>query len=220
MSGTPLESSIVESGPAVAEERVHGAWRAWLASLATDPEAALAAALAYQALDDAGRGHWLDALDQDVPRLEVPRVAVYAPLLAVEDDSERRIRIELALGAAAASVAREPARPRALRGTGRDRGVVIVLVLPLYLDFVHTIVCAIGLDGGFASVRHDPICRACDAPSVGARVEGLVLEATPVGPAVDELAHAVLAHRRGGRPLPAGLDSLVELLAPSVDEAG
>ncbi|MFL5319398.1 MAG: hypothetical protein ACJ790_07055 [Myxococcaceae bacterium] len=59
----------------VPSDRVLAAWHAWLSALATDAEAALAAALSYEALDGEGRTLWLDALDQDVPELEVPKVA-------------------------------------------------------------------------------------------------------------------------------------------------
>src|ERR1019366_8955045 len=77
------------------------AWRCWLEALATDADAALAAALAYESLDDAGRHGWLDALQEDAPRLSVPPMALYAPLLAVERDEARRTRIVSALGAEA-----------------------------------------------------------------------------------------------------------------------
>src|SRR5262245_21186210 len=80
------------------DERVRAAWHAWLAALASDPEAALAAALAYEALDGGGRTLWLDALDQDAPHLNVPKLAVYAPLLSVETEPTRRARIQAAVG--------------------------------------------------------------------------------------------------------------------------
>src|SRR6187402_3512787 len=82
------------------ETRVVDAWCEWLGALATDAEAALAAAIAYRELDASGREHWLNALEQDAVRLNVPRIAVYAPLLAVESDPERRERITFAIGPA------------------------------------------------------------------------------------------------------------------------
>src|SRR6185437_6466766 len=69
---------------------VQSAWRSWLSALATDAEAAMAAALAYESLPPEARDAWLDALDVDAPTLEVPRVALFAPLLAVEADTVRR----------------------------------------------------------------------------------------------------------------------------------
>jgi len=44
------------------DPRTHAAWRTWLTALATNAEAATAAALAYQSLNDEGRDAWLDAL--------------------------------------------------------------------------------------------------------------------------------------------------------------
>src|SRR5262249_22829122 len=114
-----------------ADERVQAAWRAWLSALASDPEAALAAALAYEALDGAGRDLWLDALDQDGPKLEVPTVAVYAPLLSVETEPSRRARIR-----AAVSRGTGPRRTatRAVRGLAANGDRVVAVVLPLYLE--------------------------------------------------------------------------------------
>ena len=94
----PLEpESSAADGPGL-DPRFVDAWREWLGKLATDAEAALAAALAYKELDDAGRERWIGALEQDTETLLVPRIAVYAPLLAVETDGARRTRIMDALG--------------------------------------------------------------------------------------------------------------------------
>src|SRR6478672_10758463 len=65
------------------EPRARAAWQSWLSALATDAEAALAAALAYDSLDEEGREAWLDVLEQDAPALGVPALALYAPLLSV-----------------------------------------------------------------------------------------------------------------------------------------
>src|SRR5580704_8351970 len=119
------------------DDRVRAAWRSWLSALATDAEAAMAAALAYESLPDDSRDAWLDALDADAPTLEVPRVALYAPLLAVESDPARRERIE-------ERIATDPhARPagygeaQALCGVGADGTHACVIVAALYLDFVQ-----------------------------------------------------------------------------------
>src|SRR5204863_2691075 len=77
------------------DPRAHAAWRTWLAALAKDADAVTAAALAYESLGPEGREAWLDALDQDAPDVGVPKVALYAPLLGVEEDDERRARIVL-----------------------------------------------------------------------------------------------------------------------------
>ncbi|MEO6572919.1 MAG: hypothetical protein ABIP89_03705, partial [Polyangiaceae bacterium] len=79
-------------------ERSHAAWRTWLGALGTDAEAALSAAFTYESLDEKARLAWLDALDADIPLLSVPRMAIYAPLLAVEKDEARRERMTLAMG--------------------------------------------------------------------------------------------------------------------------
>src|SRR2546426_6429367 len=82
------------------EPRVMAAWRSWLAALATDAEAAIAAAMAYSSLADEARSAWLDALEVDAAVVEVPKIALYAPLLAVEADDARRARITEAMGEA------------------------------------------------------------------------------------------------------------------------
>ena len=99
----------------------------------------MAAALAYESLPPEARDAWLDALDADAPTLDVPRVALFAPLLAVESDPARRERIE-------ARIASDPhARPagygeaQALRGVGPDGTHACVIVAALYLDFVQVI---------------------------------------------------------------------------------
>src|SRR4051812_27323699 len=88
-SGSPEETG--HEGYAVA------AWRAWLSALASNAEAALAAAMTYGSLDEPARDAWLDALDADRRAVDVPTVALYAPLLAVETDAARRTRIERAM---------------------------------------------------------------------------------------------------------------------------
>lgn len=195
------------------DERVVAAWREWLRALATDAEAALAAAIAYRELDGAARQEWLDALEQDAPELAVPKFAVYAPLLAVESDPERRARIHRAVGpleSATPSVAAQ-----ALGGMGPHGLRVAVLVSPLYLDFVQVLACAYREQRGFEWVRHDPIVDRRRVPQHGERVEGVTIERTPLRPLIDELAHAVLAHKRSGRELPEALRVFADLFGPS-----
>ena len=204
-----------EGGPT--DERVRAAWCAWLGALANDPEAAIAAALAYEALDDAGRELWLDALDQDAPRLDVPTVALYAPLLSVETEPTRRTRIRAAVGSTSGISGQRPAG-RALRGVTPDGDRVVIIVLPLYLDFVHVVACRIRPQDGFVWVRRDPLLCDRDAPRTRSELEGIVLERTPLKLVVEELAHAVLAHRRSGRDLPPALQLVVELFQPGFDD--
>src|SRR5579872_3215573 len=80
---SPDSSNMPVAGNADLDPRVHSAWRTWLSALAADAEAAMAAALAYESLPTEARDAWLDALEGDAPTLDVPAVALYAPLLAV-----------------------------------------------------------------------------------------------------------------------------------------
>lgn len=195
------------------DARVVSAWCEWLDALATDAEAALAAAMAYKQLDARSRDRWLAALEQDAARVRVPRIAVYAPLLAVESDPERRARIAAAIGPADAA-ATPRAESRALRGVGRDGLSVGTIVSPLYLDFVQVLACGFRAAAGFEWVRHDPIVAGEAAPRAGDTILGVKLEATPVAPLVDDLALAVLSHRRGGRELPEALKMFADLFGP------
>lgn len=198
------------------DTRVVEAWDVWLSELATNAEAAMAAAMAYKELDEAARGLWLDALDQDATRVGVPLIAVYAPLLAVESDPARRERIAAALG----EPGERPATPpRALVGTAPDGSKVATIVAPLYLDFVQVLACGFRSTTGFAWVRHDPIVGASGAPRPGEQVRGVRVESTPLKPLVDELALAVLAHVRSGEALPEALRIFADLFEPTPDPA-
>jgi hypothetical protein len=203
------------------DHRVHSAWRTWLSALAADAEAALAAALAYESLPSDARDAWLDALEGDAPTLDVPAVALYAPLLAVEDDSTpRRKRIEAAIAAAPSSG--RPGEAHARRGIAPDGTHACVIVMPLYLQFVQVLACRYTPTGGFVTVRHDPL-RHSDGVSSADVFEGVSLEATPLRIVVEELAHAILADKRGHRATPPALASFVDLFAPdlgSQEDAG
>jgi hypothetical protein len=181
------------------EPRLRGAWQAWLSSLATDAEAATAAAHLYGELPVEARDAWLEALVEDVPALTVPPIAVYGPLLAVEDDAVRRARICLAAGFTLGPIT---AVDCALLGAAKGGVRMAALVIPLYLDFVRLLVCRFVKDHGFDWVRQDPIVSVADAPAGGSSIDGVDLYVSSTEAVVDELAHAVLAHRRMGRELP------------------
>jgi hypothetical protein len=207
------------------EPRILAAWREWLAALATDAEAALAAAHVYDALASEARDAWLDALAEDGPKLTVPRVAIYGPLLSVESDPGRRARMMAAMGdelawsgahEGAGAVAK-PRIARTLRGIAADGARIVALVRPLYLQFVHVLSCRYLPDEGFAWVHHEPILRDQDAPRDGAWVEGTLLEVTPLKPVVEELAHAILAHRRRGDELPLPLRLFADLFSAQIE---
>jgi len=207
---TPIPRSGAHAG---GESRHHEAWREWLRALASNAEAALAAALLYRGLDGEGRDAWLKAVEQDTDGLDIPKFAVYAPLLAVESDPDRRERIQLAIGSSDAASPSTPAE--ALVGKGRDGARIAVLISPLYLDFVQVLGCAYRPELGFEWVRHDPIVERGRAPEHGSFLDGAKLESTPLKALVDDLAYVVLAHRRSGRELPEALRVFADLFGPS-----
>jgi hypothetical protein len=208
---TPLPCA--SAAPTPSDGRVLAAWREWLGCLATNAEAALAAAMAYKELDGVGRDQWLDALEHDAHCVDVPLIAVYAPLLAVESDQDRRARITDAIGPT--DLAATPrSHVRALSGRSAGGLHVAVIVSPLYLDFVQVLACGYLPRSGFEWVRHDPIVQGSHALRSGEHLLGAALEAAPLKCVIDELAHAVLAHRRYGREIPEALRIFADLFGP------
>jgi hypothetical protein len=199
------------------DDHVRSAWRSWLSALAADAEAAMAAALAYEALPPEGRDAWLDALEVDAPALTVPAVALYAPILAVEVDGARRDRIQAALGSNPLPRTDGPNDARALRGVAQDGTHACMVIAPLYLEFVQVLTCRYTPGGGFLAVRHNPFCHAGDVPASG-DVDGVAVEPTPLHVVVEELAHAILAEGRAHRPTPAALESFVHLFGPHLED--
>jgi hypothetical protein len=196
------------------DPRAHAAWRTWLAALAVDAEAATAAALAYDSLADDERDAWLDALEVDAPHVDVPKIALFAPLLGVEQDEDRRGRIATHVTGAA----KKSTPPRAMVG-GEDRERVCLIVSPLYLDFVELLVCRYDQDRGIFDAKHDWLVHA-DAVRVSAREAGVPMSDVPLPMVVEELAHAVVADRRAGRPAPAALMVYIDLFAPDLHPEG
>jgi hypothetical protein len=173
----------------------------------------------YGELAPPAREAWLDALHEDSPKLSVPLVAVYAPLLAVESDPARRDRIERAIADDGVPDDEGPRSIRALQGIAPDGSRVLALVSPLYLSFVQVLWCRYSNEG-FVWVRHDPILRGKDAPADGVSSDGVILEPTPLTPVVEDLAHAVLAQRRNGRELPRPLQLFAHLFDARLDDGG
>jgi hypothetical protein len=196
------------------EPRILAAWQEWLNALGTDPEAAIAAAQVYGALSPEGRDAWLAALEEDGPKLGVPRVALYAPLLSVESDPDRIERIRRGMEVDAPASTRQTI---ALRGVARDASRVAVLIAPLYADFVQVLWCRYTTQIGFDWVRLDPIQRAGNVPTPGFRAEGVVLEATPLKLVVEELALAILAQRRRGHEIPHSMVGFANLFDAKLD---
>ncbi|HSO00041.1 MAG TPA: hypothetical protein VLS89_17225, partial [Candidatus Nanopelagicales bacterium] len=145
-------------------------------------------------------------LAEDAPRLPVPPIAIYAPLLSVEADEARRARIEHAIG----EQVRAPGS-KALRGVAPTGERVAALITPLYLRFVRVLWCRYLPDEGVLWARHEPLLRDDEAPLPGTQIEGVSLEATPVNPVIEELCHAILAHRRRGADLPSSLQRCADL---------
>jgi hypothetical protein len=216
--GAPFEGEwpAIDRARAV-DPRILAAWREWLRALATDAEAAIAAAHVYGELAPPAREAWLDALIEDSPKLSVPLVAVYAPLLAVESDPARRDRIERAIADDGLPDLDGPRPIRALQGIAPDGARVLALVSPLYLSFVQVLWCRYSGEG-FEWVRHDPILRGKDAPTDGVSADGVILDATPLTPVVEDLAHAVLAQRRRGLELPRPLQLFAHLFDARLDD--
>ena len=216
--GLDDEGAGDERGPVIphVEPRILAAWREWLSALAVNPEAAIAAAHVYGELEPDAREAWLAALVEDAPKLEIPLVAIYAPLLAVEADPDRRERIEDLL---AVHLSSEPPPPvRSLCGVGDDGDHVAVLVAPLYLQFVRVLTCRYSPHEGFAWARQDAILRDDDAPADGSVVDGVRLEVSPLKPVIEELAHAILAQGRRGLELPEALHLFADLFDAHVDD--
>jgi len=203
--------------PSLPPGRARAAWQAWLRALSDDAEAALAAALTYEALGPAERDAWLDALDEDAPQILAPRESLYAPLLLVEEDLERRARI-------AASCGDAPLRgtPRAWTGQREDGVRVYVVVAPLWLRFVETLRCGWHSEQGFVFAEHDPLRASDDIDQVFAgsgafRADGhrgAELERTDLSWVVEDLAHAILETLRASRELPAALKAFAYLFTP------
>ena len=159
----------MDGAPGV-ERRVFDAWCVWLDALATDAEAALAAAMAYKELDGPARDTWLGALEQDRERVGVPRIAVYAPLLAVESDPERRHRIHTAIGPEdLRATPRTPAY--GLQGTSR-LGLRVAVLGHLFQG-----------SRGVASQHHYPTenhsCSLRSRPCLGHAHQSIVLAVPP-----------------------------------------
>lgn len=192
------------------DPRAHAAWRTWLAALASDPDAVTAAALAYESLASEGRDAWLDALDKDAPDVGVPKVALYAPLLAVEHDDDRRARIASHVDGAA----KRSTPPRALAASKLGDRICLV-VSPLYLDFVELLYCRYHPDEGIRDARHEWLAHK-NAVDEHAHTLGVPFTEVPLPQVVEELAHAVVADRRAGRPAAAALLRYIDLFAPDL----
>jgi hypothetical protein len=213
MGADPEDNSANDGLRGEADAHFRAAWRTWLSALSTDAEAAMAAALAYESLPADGRDAWLDALDADAPQLSVPVVALYAPLLAVEVDCDRRERIKAKIRAGGEEGRASTGEVRAHRGVATDGTHACVIASPLYLDFVQVLICRYTPSGGFVEVKVEPLRHARDVENPG-EVNGVAVEPTPLRVVVEELAHAILADKRSAREAPQALQSFAHLFVP------
>lgn len=213
-SGEERPSWTGSSGP---PPHIREAWRTWLSALGTDAEAAVAAALAYDSLPPEAREAWLDALRADSAEVDVPAIALYAPLLAVESDPVRRERIQSAIMSGGyAGPGPFAVEAHALRGVAADGTHTCVLVAPIYLDFVQVLSCRYTPTGGILRVSHDPLRHSGDLTPIR-EVDGVPVEPTPLRVVVEELAHAILADKRERRQPPSALTAIAHLFAPEID---
>jgi len=179
--------------------RARAAWRTWLSALSVDAEAAMAAALTYESLDETARDAFLDAIDEDAGSMETPKVALYAPFLAVEHDVARKIRLENAIAAEKNPSAEAHTHRRALSANLGEE-TLTVLLLPLYLGFVEVLACRWNHENGCVSAEHEPFRTAGDFLRTQSW-NGISLEEKSFEEAIEDLAHAVVtSSRRSGRP--------------------
>jgi hypothetical protein len=106
----------------------------------------------------------------------------------------------------------EARAPSALRGfvSGGERVVALVWASE---DGGHAFLCRYHPTRGFRWARREDLTEH-GTLTEGERIDGIPLERTPLKPVLEELAHAVVAHRRAGAPLPPELQLLVGLLSP------
>ena len=143
--------------------------------------------MAYESLAAEGRDAWLDALDAEAPLLEVPALALYAPLLGVETDEGRHARMQAALDAAPHATS-TPRSFRALSGDDPSGDRIVAIVVPLYLDFVELLLCRYEPDAGVRFARRGPLLHASEVfegASPVREIEGVALVEVSFGRVVE-----------------------------------
>ncbi|MGH7280612.1 MAG: hypothetical protein ACRELY_03745 [Polyangiaceae bacterium] len=195
-----------------ATPRARAAWRAWLEALAVDAEAAIAAALTYGDLEAHARDVFLDAIDEDAETMRTPRIAIYAPLLAVESDPARRLRLTSAITRDRAAHEDRRIEKRAFAGKIEANEHLTVLLLPLYLGFCEVLACRWSEAQGVSSVAHEPL-RAGHDLVLHPVWEDVALAPVDFDEAVEGLAHAVVTSCRLGGEAPAGLVRFADLFS-------
>lgn len=198
------------------DERTSAIWREWFVTLANNADAALAAAIAYERLDEEARTRWLMALELEAPTISVPLIAAYGPLLAVELDAQRLQRIQRVLefhGQQSTRVSSEGACVAWATPSAAVRQVVISS--PTYLDFHQVVRCRLEVGQRFLEVRREPFVHRSQAPRHGDQTPDGTLEPEPLRSAVDVLARTIVAHQRNVGSVPESLRSLAHLFGAS-----
>lgn len=219
--GVPV---VGQDAPDLASASVDGAaggrvaWLSYLRSLATSADAALGCALAYEELPHSARAELVSLLEADVAAAGASRLAVVAPLLAVErDEALRRALRKLAGRGRRRRLARATLGRRAfVAEAGRERA--LALATPAYLGFADLVVARLADGGALLAVATELVedARALARAAAIAAVPVDAFGVVPWADAVDELAGAVLASRREGRALPPAAPRLAELFEVSL----
>ncbi len=197
-------------------DRCNRGWYGWLNGLATDAAAVTAAASLYGECTPEERDALLHVLAEDLPKLTVPAIAVYGPLLSIEADPRRLAKLRAAVGPelpAPAGLIR-----RALRGAEPGGARLAVLVLPLYLEFVRVLYFRYRLGGGYQWALQQPFALDNSSPHADEEVHGVHVHLSGATTVINELAHEVLVHRRLGTPAPPLLRHHAELFGAHVYE--
>jgi len=191
--------------------RARALFRAWLSKLATDANAVMAASALYETLSGEERDAWISAIEEEFDELDVPRVALFAPFLSVEQQAERVSRMQAHL---------PPGHPPAVEtfaGRFEDGDRAFFYIFGRHLDFVETLLCRLrGADAkeddGVRSVEVEALIRRPELPKLISGF-GVLLAPIEVDEATMALGHAVVADVRNGIALPPLLARFVEIFS-------
>ncbi len=190
--------------------RARAVFRTWLSRLATDADAVMAASALYEGLDDVERDAWISAIEEEVPEVDVPTVALFAPFLSVEGSEFRVARMQAHLDQDLPEATVE-----AFAGTFSDGDRALFYVFGRHLDFVETLLCRlVGTSGdtptGVRSVVAEALMRRPELPRLISQL-GVLLSPLELDEATVELGHAVVADARNGVSAPPLLARFTEL---------
>lgn len=190
--------------------RARALFRTWLSRLATDADAVMAASALYEGLSAGERDAWLSAIEEEIPEVAVPKVALFAPFLGVETDEARMARMEAHVEGGLFRTTVE-----AFAGTFADGDRALFYVFGRHLDFVETLLCRLAGSAeerslGIRSVVAEALTRRPELPRLISQL-GVLLSPVPLDEATVELGHAVVADARNGVSLSPLLTRFTEL---------